>query len=77
MIWQRKPKREKGVLIACDEKQEWLLSWWWENYSQENALPVTLVDLGMSREAKLWCEKRFDLIDFAFDQNFVAPKENL
>jgi hypothetical protein len=77
MIWQRKPKQEKGVLIACDEKQEWLLPWWWENYSQENALPVTLVDLGMSKEARLWCEQHYCVIDFAFDQNFVAPKEKL
>src|SRR5579872_4291468 len=77
MIWQQKPKQERGVLIACDEKQEWLLPWWWENYSQENTLPVLLVDLGISEETRCWCQQHFRIIDFALEQNFVAPKEKL
>jgi hypothetical protein len=49
---------EYGILVAADEKQEWLLPWWWENYCQENQLQVAFADFGMSEKAKLWCQKK-------------------
>ncbi len=52
----------QGVLVASDAKLEWLLPWWWENYSRDNILPVAFVDFGMSNEKKTWCKERGLLI---------------
>jgi hypothetical protein len=49
---------EKGILVASDQNTEWLLPWWWENYSLHNDLPVAFVDLGMSLEKKEWCQSK-------------------
>jgi hypothetical protein len=49
---------EKGVLIACDEKLEWLLPWWWFHYQSYHQLPVAFVDFGMSNKAIDWCKKK-------------------
>lgn len=52
----------KGVLVGADQKQEWLLLWWWKNYSEENELPVCFVDFGMSEKGRKWCQKRGQLL---------------
>jgi hypothetical protein len=49
---------KRGVIIGCDQKQEWLLPWWWKHYSSYNDLPVSFVDFGMSEKALSWCKKR-------------------
>ncbi|WP_194848520.1 hypothetical protein [Candidatus Neptunochlamydia vexilliferae] len=64
-----------GVIIAADENQEWMLKWWWENYSKENAFPVTFFDLGMSKSARLWCGSKGDVIPFAFPDGWIKPRE--
>lgn len=51
-----------GILTGCNETQEWMLKWWWENYSKHNTLPVTFVDFGMSKSARMWCEKRGNIL---------------
>ncbi len=48
----------QGVIVASDERQEWLLPWWWEHYASHNAYPVVFFDLGMSKEALHWCRSR-------------------
>lgn len=53
---------EKGVLVATDQYMEWLLPWWWENYSYTNVLPVAFVDLGMSEEKRNWCQSRGEVL---------------
>jgi hypothetical protein len=65
---------KEGVLIGCDHHQEWLLSWWWENYTRHNRHPVAFVDFGMSSKAKDWCEKRGDLIVLECPKDFVLHK---
>jgi len=50
--------KEEGVLVAADANQEWLLSWWWENYSRFNQYPVTFVDLGLTEQGRRWCDER-------------------
>ncbi len=67
----------RGILIAADAKQEWLLPWWWSNYAQENSLPVAVVDLGMSREARAWCSERCILISTDRNVRFIKHKEEL
>ncbi|KPK65880.1 MAG: hypothetical protein AMK73_01655 [Planctomycetes bacterium SM23_32] len=53
-----KPISDRGVVAGFDEGQEWLLDWWWSNYSTHNDLPVLFVDLGMSAAAREWCAER-------------------
>lgn len=50
--------QSKGILIGCDENQEWMLPWWWKNYSLHNTLPVAFVDFGLSEEGVAWCAGR-------------------
>jgi hypothetical protein len=49
---------QEGIVVACDENQEWLLPWWWEHYSAHNGYPVLFVDFGMSEKGKAWCSER-------------------
>lgn len=65
----------RGILIAVDEKQEWLLPWWWSNYTQENSLPVAIVDLGMSAQARAWCKERASVLDFDSDASYIKRRE--
>lgn len=52
-----------GIIVGCDQNQEWLLAWWWENYSEHNSYPVTFADFGMSAKAKEWCQARGAVLD--------------
>ena len=49
---------KRGVIVGCDHHQEWLLPGWWENYTQENSMPVAFADFGMTLDARKWCEER-------------------
>jgi hypothetical protein len=46
---------DEGIIVGCDEKGEWLLYWWWENYSKTNSYPVFFADFGLSEKARNWC----------------------
>lgn len=74
-LWQRKPEAERGILVATDRELEWLLPWWWKNYSAENTLPVTFVDLDMSEEARNFCASRGELVSFAFNPRFIKEEK--
>ena len=52
------PTADRGVIVGFDQEQEWLLDWWWSNYSAHNGLPVLFVDFGMSEAARRWCSER-------------------
>lgn len=65
---------EKGVLLAVDKQQEWLLRWWWSNYSRSNALPVAIVDLGMSEEALAWCKAHARIIEGKFEHAKIKSR---
>ena len=82
IVWQRLPRklnfirdnRTRGVMVGADESQEWMLPWWWHNYSKHNDLPVMFVDFGMSKSMHQTCRtwgsvKVFD--DFGLQ--FVYP----
>lgn len=49
---------DRGILVAADEHQEWMLPWWWKHYSAFNHLPVLFIDFGMSEEALAWCRSK-------------------
>jgi hypothetical protein len=57
LLKSREFKSDKGVLVMSDKEQEWMLPWWYENYSRYNSLPVHFVDIGMSDEMKKWCKQ--------------------
>ena len=54
---------KEGVLVGCDQRQEWLLKWWWERYKEENDYPVAFCDFGMSPGAKAWCKSKGMMIE--------------
>ncbi len=70
---------EQGIVVGCDQKQEWLLPWWWEHYSCHNSYPVAFVDFGMSPRALDWCSKRGLCIDLPpskiFHENDIHPSQ--
>jgi hypothetical protein len=49
---------EQGIIVGCDQRQEWLLSWWWNHYSAHNKFPVAFADFGMTEKALSWCRER-------------------
>ncbi len=69
------PLQEKGVLVASDSTQEWLLPWWFENYQKHNDLPVCFVDFGLSAPMKAWCKSKGDYIYLEVPDVFVAEKK--
>lgn len=75
--WNKeKSLAEKGFIVAADLTQEWLLPWWWDNYSKYNEYPVTFVDLGLSKEAKEWCKKKGHYIHLPISDVFVSEKSS-
>ena len=68
------PYQEKGIIVATDCTQEWLLTWWWENYIQHNDLPVSFVDFGMSKEMKAWCQEKGNYIPLSVPNIFIGEK---
>ena len=58
---------EKGIIVGSDKNQEWLLPWWWENYSKHNHLPVVFFDYGLSEEAKIFCKAKGTLLPIKDD----------
>jgi hypothetical protein len=63
----------EGIIVGCDQNQEWLLPWWWTHYSQHNNYPVAFVNFGMSSNASAWCQERGQYIDLYRDS--VSLKE--
>lgn len=77
-IWHRDHLREgDGVIVGCNEAQEWLLLWWWENYKKWNRYPVSFVDFGMSERAKNWCVERGELIPLSRYDLFVLDADEI
>lgn len=66
-----------GIVVGCNQSEEWLLSWWWDHYRRKNDYPVTFVDFGMSFEAKNWCKERGAFAALRLPDCFVAEKEEM
>lgn len=70
--------REKiGILVGANARQEWLLPWWWENFSRHNRYQVSFVDFGLSEEKKGWCRERGELITLCTPPLFVKDREEV
>jgi len=67
----------RGVLVGCDQKQEWMLPWWVENFRLHSRLPIAFVDFGMTEHAKKWCKAHGSLITLKAPQGFVYPKSQI
>ncbi len=65
----------KGILVASDLSTEWMLPWWWSNYSTYNNLPVAIIDFGMSLSAVNFCRKIGIIIDTTFPLLIEPPKK--
>jgi hypothetical protein len=48
IIMARLMKYSEAFLTGCDEKQEWMLSWFFKNYKKYNDTPLVFADFGMS-----------------------------
>jgi hypothetical protein len=70
-----KPLANRGVLIASDSKLEWMLPWWWNHYRKYNDFPLSIVDFGMTKNARKWCEKIGTVYDFDYSEPFVYGKD--
>lgn len=66
-----------GVLVGCDQNQEWMLKWWWQNYSRSNTLPVSFIDFGMSQSAKLWCKSKGPVITLPLQNDHFDNEEQI
>lgn len=75
--WIRKPDKEYGVLCGCDQQQEWLLPWWWSRYQEENNLPVTFIDFGMTQQARRWCQDHGEVSVLHLDTSFIKSKKDI
>lgn len=49
---------ENLFLTGCDEKTEWQLPWFLENYFKYNNTPIAIGNFGMSDEMVRWCETK-------------------
>ncbi len=63
----------EGILVACDQNQEWLLPWWWDHYSKHNSYPVAFADFGMSETALAWCRERGQTIELPTHDDPLRP----
>jgi len=61
----------EGIVVACDQNQEWLLPWWWVHYSAHNCYPVLFVDFGMSERGRAWCRERGVCVPLSGVEGFV------
>jgi hypothetical protein len=68
---------DRGVLVGCDQAQEWLLPWWWSHYIETNSMPVAFADFGMSDEGKKWCSSRGELLQIPLSGLKVATKDQI
>lgn len=53
---------DKAFLTGCDNKSEWMLEWWFKEYSKHNDTPVIFADFGVSNSMKNYIKKTFDHI---------------
>jgi len=48
------PSNERCFITGCDEKTEWQLKWFLENYLKHNKTPIVFADFGVSEEMRTW-----------------------
>lgn len=66
-----------GILLGGNERQEWLLPWWWDHFRKSNHYPVAFVDFGFSAQGKEWCRAKGQLIDLRMPPLFVRDRDEV
>lgn len=66
-----------GILTGCDQSQEWLLSFFWENLQRVNSLPVVFADFGMSAAGRAFCEQRAAVFRPNFSKLRIAQSQEI
>tara|TARA_Y100000004_G_scaffold196483_1_gene266633 strand:- start:1076 stop:1702 length:627 start_codon:yes stop_codon:yes gene_type:complete len=47
-------------VIGVDNKMQWMLPWWLDNYYRHNTIPVMICDFGMREDWAKWSKERAD-----------------
>ncbi len=76
MKWKKNPNGN-GILTGCDQNHEWMLPSWFNHYTKHNTLPISFIDFGMSKSARLWCEKKGTVIPFQLSSSILKTKEEI
>ncbi|PCI77178.1 hypothetical protein COB21_03325 [Candidatus Aerophobetes bacterium] len=65
---------DQGIITGCDYKQEWMLKWWLYHAKKNSRLPLSVIDFGMSKSAKIFLQSRVHIIDGSKALNpFLKP----
>ncbi|WP_420421722.1 hypothetical protein [Simkania sp.] len=67
----------QGIITGTNARYEWMLKLWWHYYSQTNTYPVTFMDFGMSKSARLWCESKGDVITISPPKGVPTVEEKI
>lgn len=71
------PEITRGVLVAANFEQEWMLKWWYNHYTMLNDYPICFADFGMSKSALNWCKTKGLVIsiDASISPTGISPQK--
>lgn len=69
----------EGIITGCSYNMQTMIPWWWKNYRQFNARPVTFVDFGMDNRMRRYCASKGNVISlflpkYLLKHRFTHPK---
>jgi len=67
----------KGILVGANERQEWLLPWWWSHFTKHSRLPVCFADFGLSASMKNWCRERGTLLSISKNDLLIKDRDEV
>ncbi|MFP6898684.1 MAG: hypothetical protein VCA38_18955 [Roseibacillus sp.] len=53
------------VVVPVTQSSEWMLEWWYTQFSCRNSLPILFADAGMGPDKRKWCESRGEVFEIA------------
>jgi len=59
------------IATGADEDHEWMLPWWYENYTKHNTTPIVFGNFGMSSTMVKWCASRGKVIDLVSNMPMI------
>lgn len=63
---------DRCFITGCDEKTEWMLPWFIDNYIKHNDTPIILADFGMSKDTRAWAQQVSQ-----FEEVMEIPKQRV
>lgn len=67
----------RGILVGANERQEWLLPWWWNHFIKHCGYPVCFADFGLSKTMKTWCKKKGALLPISINDLFIKDQSEI